>query len=223
VGLAGHSLGASAVSQVAQCDSRVKAVVAWDNLRGNENCEGITVPDEFLTSGAPRVPALGISNDYGFWSQPANEPPDPDSKLGGFNAIRDAGLDTQEVVIRGGTHLEYTYIPLVLPASRLGERFASHYTVAWFDRYLKGDASAFDRLTATVYGPGADASSIGAGDYSAEAALADPTDPLAGNVPYRIEGMPVQNTLSFYYRSAYSLTDPETGELVECEDMRSGC
>ena len=34
VGIAGHSLGAGAVSYVGQIDPRVKAIVAWDNLRG---------------------------------------------------------------------------------------------------------------------------------------------------------------------------------------------
>ena len=151
--------------------------------------------------------------------QPTSEAPDPLAKQGGYGTLAAAGIDTQEVVLRGATHLEYTYIPLVLPASRLGERFASHYTVAWFDRYLKGDAAAFDRLTATQFDGGADASSIGTGDYSADAALANPTDLTAGNVPYKIEGMPVANALSFYYGSAYSLTDPATGEKAACADM----
>lgn len=111
----------------------------------------------------------------------------------------------------------------MLPASRLGERFASHYTVAWFDRYLKGDAAAFDRLTATEFDGGADATSIGAGDYSAEAALADPSNPIAGNVPYTIAGMPVANALSFYYGSAYALTDPVTRQKRTCADMTAGC
>jgi dienelactone hydrolase len=223
VGLAGHSLGASAVSQVGQCDTRVKAIVAWDNLRTPADCEGITVPAEHLSSSVTRVPGLGISNDYGFWMQPTDTPPDPLEKQGGYSELAAAGIDTQEVVLRGATHLEYTYIPLVLPASRLGERFASHYTVAWFDRYLKGDTSAFDRLTATQFDGGADATSIGAGDFSAEAALADPTNPEAGNVPYKIEGMHIPDVLSFYYGSAYSLTDPATEQKATCADMRAGC
>ena len=219
IGLAGHSLGASAVSQVGQCDTRVKAIVAWDNLRAPENCDGVTIPAEHLSTSVAHTPAIGISNDYGFWMQPTNEPPDPLEKQSGYQALAAAGVDTAEVVLRGATHLEYTYIPVLLPASRLGERFASHYTVAWFDRYLKGDPRAFYRLTAAQYDGGADSTSIGAGDYSADAALANPTDPTAGNVPYKIEGMPVANTLSFYYDSAYSLTDPSTGATRTCSDL----
>ena len=241
IGIAGHSLGASAVSQVGHCDSRVKAIVAWDNLRANSDCEGVSIPEQHLTDGSPRVPSLGISNDYGFWTQPTNSPPDADAKLGGYEATAAAGVDSAEIVLRGATHLEYSYIPVVLPASRLGERIASYYTRAWFDRYLKGEAGAFERLTATEFDDSADATSIGAGDYSTELALADPTDPTAGNVPYEIEGIPVENALSFYYRSAYSLTEPQsnpgrgkglgldlaggppTGEPVTCEDIRAGC
>jgi dienelactone hydrolase len=223
VGLAGHSFGASAVSQVGQCDTRVKAIVGWDNLRAPADCEGVTIPAEHLSSSVAHTPALGISNDYGFWMEPTDTPPEYEAKQAGFKELAAAGVDTAEVVLRGATHLEYTYIPAVLPASRLGERFASHYTVAWFDRYLKGDAAAFDRLTATEFDGGTDATSIGTGDYSAEAALANPTDPTAGNVPYTIAGMAVSNALSFYYGSAYSLTDPVTGELRTCADMAAGC
>ena len=41
------------------------------------------------------------------------------------------------VVPRASTHLEYTDIPLVLPASRYGQDLSSHYVQAWLDRYLK--------------------------------------------------------------------------------------
>jgi dienelactone hydrolase len=221
IGLSGHSLGAGAVSEVGQCDTRVKAIVAWDNLHAPTACDGETIPPEHLANADSllHTPALGLSNDYGFWVEPTDAPPDPLAKQGGYAELAKAGIDTAEVVLRGATHLEYTYIPLVLPASRLGERFASNYTVAWFDRYLKGDPAAYKRLTATEYDGGADATSIGAGDFSQDAALADPTNPEAGNVPYTIAGMPVANTLSFYSKSAYSLTDPATGAKRTCADM----
>ena len=223
IGLAGHSLGARAVSEVGQCDKRVRAIVAWDNLSAPSGCDGAVIAPENQSGKTARVPALGISNDYGFWVQPTNEPPDPLEQQGGYLALAEKGIDTQEVVLRGATHLEYTYIPVVLPASRLGERFASHYTVAWFDRYLKGQTRAFGDLTATTFDGGADSVSIGAGDYSAEQALANPADPAAGNAPYGIAGMEVANALSFYYDSAYSLTDPKTGAKRTCADMAAGC
>ena len=40
-----------------QCDTRVKAIVAWDNLRAPADCEGITVPEEHLSSSVTRTPA----------------------------------------------------------------------------------------------------------------------------------------------------------------------
>jgi dienelactone hydrolase len=220
VGIAGHSLGAGAVSQVGQCDSRVKAIVAWDNLSAPTSCGGATYGDNLYTgSTLLHTPALGMSNDYAFNTQPRSAPPAADGKQGGYKQLVAAGVDSAEVVLRGATHLEYTYIDAVLPASRLGERMASYYTVAWFDRYLKGGSGGFNRLVATSFDGSADRSSIGAGDFSQAKALANPTDPTAGNVPYKIEGMTIANALSFYYGSAYSLTSPAGGKWA-CTDMR---
>src|SRR4051794_3094390 len=44
LGIAGHSLGAAAVSVVGQCDTRVKTIVAWDNLQAVKDCSGVTIP-----------------------------------------------------------------------------------------------------------------------------------------------------------------------------------
>ena len=41
------------------------------------------------------------------------------------------------VVPRASTHLEFTDIAYVLPASRYGQALTSVYTQAWLDRYLK--------------------------------------------------------------------------------------
>ena len=223
IGLAGHSLGASAVSHVGQCDTRVKAIVAWDNLRAIESCDGIEIPAEHRADTLIRTPALAITNDYAFNPQPMRSPPVADSKMAGFKQVAAAGLDAQIVTIRNGTHLEYSYIPAVLPASEIGERIASHYTAAWFDLHLRDSTKAFDRLTTTHYDGGADAHAQGAGVFDATKAAADPSDLYAGNVPYLIEGLAVEDTVSFYYLSAYSLRDPETGATRTCEDMRAGC
>jgi dienelactone hydrolase len=135
IGIAGHSLGASAVSQVGIDDPRVDAIVAWDNLR---------VPEE---GSAPRVPALGISNDYGLTPTPFTEDPDPQGKNAAFAAYRAAGVDTMQVNIRGGTHYESSYIPNpAFGATLRGIDFVGWYTTAWFDKYVKGDATAGARL-----------------------------------------------------------------------------
>ena len=191
VGLAGHSAGASAVSVVQQWDRRVDAIVAWDGL----------------SSVRPRVPALGMTAES-FVPLPFVEPPRPDANLGAFERWRWARVDAMEVALGGSSHFEFSYMPNI-PASRLGERVAMHYTLAWFDRYVRGDRSATKRLTATVFDGSADRSSIGTGAWS----------PLTGNVPYRIKGIPVWERLSRHYRSAYWL---ERGGL-RCHDVREGC
>ena len=53
------------------------------------------------------------------------------------------------IVPRASTHLEYTDIPYVLPASRYGQDVASHYTQAWLDKYVKHDPRPAHALLAT--------------------------------------------------------------------------
>jgi dienelactone hydrolase len=221
VGIAGHSLGAAAVSEIGQCDNRVKAIVAWDDLQPISGCDDVTIPEQDRSAALLHVPALGLTNDYLFNTQPTTSPPDPHAKMGGFAQLRDAGVDSEMIAFRGATHLTYSYIPQVFQASELDERMASYYTVAWFDRYLKGDATGFDRLTAGTFDDSADTDSIGAGVY--DPAKADPSDPYAGNVPYTIAGIEVPDAVSFYYQSAWALHDPATGAPATCVDVRAGC
>ena len=224
IGIAGHSLGAGAVSEVGQCDNRVRTIVAWDDLDAIKGCTGggETIPAQHRWGDGKviHVPALALTNDYLFNPQPISSPPDPQSKASGYDQVVAAGYDSMQVTFRGATHLTYTYVPYVLPASELAERFASYYTVAWFDRYLKGDPRGFDRLTARKFDGSVDANSIGAGTYDPSVALADPTNPYAGNVPYTIAGLPVRNAVSFYYMSQYTLSNPRSGGKATCLDMR---
>lgn len=227
IGIAGHSLGAAAVSEIGQCDKRVRTIVAWDDLDAITGCSGggesIPAADQWGDGKVIHVPALALTNDYLFNPQPMSSPPDPQSKAAGYDQVVKAGYDSMQVTFRGATHLTYTYVPYVLPASELAERFASYYTVAWFDEYLKGDPSGFERLTAKKFDASADNDSIGAGIYDPRLALQDPTDPYAGNVPYKIKGLPVRNVVSFYYMSQYSLHGP-SGQSATCADMRrSSC
>ena len=233
--IAGHSLGAAAVSWVGQCDSRVKAIVAWDDLSPvtmADCAKNVSVPKAFRATKL-HTPALATTNDYEFNVQPATAVPDPhgDANAGGLNgdagylSLAKAGIDSELVSFRNGTHLTYSYIPLVLPSNQLSERFAFSWTLAWFDRYVRGGANpytpmaAFDRLTNLGrYDGSADANrlgtvSIGAGTW----------DPVKGNVPYLIRGIPVTGSLSFYYYSGYRLTDPRTGVVRTCTDLLAHC
>ena len=117
LGLAGHSLGARAVTAVGNRDPRIDAVVAWDNAN---------LPED----QAPRVPTMGQSAEAGFWPESfATAPPDPDRDNGTFRRFRDAGVDAMQVTLRGSTHLEWTYIPTVLAAS--SEASASPCSTPW--------------------------------------------------------------------------------------------
>jgi hypothetical protein len=137
------------VSRVQAEDRRVAAVVALDKLNG---------------SFKPVVPALAVQSEYGFnvqpyWMQhgssvrprpgPPNQAPDPRREhKAGFDAWRAAGVDTMAVVPRASTHLEYTDIAFVLPASRYGQALTSVYVQRWLGRYLKHRRS---RLLATRF------------------------------------------------------------------------
>jgi dienelactone hydrolase len=245
LGIAGHSLGASAVSWVGQCDTRVKTIVAWDDLipvSVAQCAKNVTVPKRYRATRL-HAPALTTTNDYEFNVQSATTVPNPHGATNaggldgdaGYQSLAKAGLDTEIIAIRNGTHLTYSYIPYVLPSNELGERFAFYYTLAWFDQYLRGGRDpytpvpAYRRLTSLAgYDASADVNSkgvvsIGAGTYDASRAAADPTDPMAGNVPYRIKGIAILDSLSFYYYSQFHLTNPTTHHLVTCLDRVARC
>ncbi len=157
LGLAGHSLGAVGVSVVQSygapgaepwpglldADNPVDVIVAWDDL---------TTPRNAGTGGpavVPRVPAMGQTSEYRFLGPAFLTPPDPEGHKNAFAGWRDAGLPTFQLTIQGSSHFEWSPIP-TFPASSWcadtasrrctggwGLPLAEHYTVAWFDRWLK--------------------------------------------------------------------------------------
>jgi dienelactone hydrolase len=121
--------------------------------------------------GKGAAPALGMSADYFLPPTPnTSEPPSPqhcDQVLAeyeqhGTPPSRDdgtgckslaskgyshRGIDTGEIVIRGGSHLDFSFIPNhAFGASLRGADETAWYTTAWFDKYVKGDRSADERL-----------------------------------------------------------------------------
>ena len=138
-------------------------------------------------------------------------------RTAGYQQVAAAGLDAQIIVLRGATHLTYTYIPLVFQANELGERMASYYTKAWFDLHLRGDRRGLDRLTATAFDDSVDGTSIGAGVFDPALPPTRPT-PTRATCPTRSTGIAVADAVSFYYRSAWSLKGAGT-----CADVRAGC
>jgi dienelactone hydrolase len=195
IAIIGHSMGAAAVSKVQGTDKRVAAVVALDKLAGPSSDGPLDG-----SGNRPVVPALAVQSEYGFTVSPwllsggssLNPEPSPDGpdpmreRASGYDAWRAAGVDSMLVVPRASTHLEYTDIPLVLPASRYGQDLTSVYVQRWLDRYLKHrdntDAllgSSFRYLEPT-----------GDGRWS----------------PVRLHR---DDLLSFYYCSAYGIHTPD--------------
>jgi hypothetical protein len=117
-----------------------------------------------------------MSADYGIVPTPNTADPDPLGKSAASLAYSRAGVDTGELIIRGGTHLDFSFIPNPgFGATLRGADMIAWYTTAWFDKYVKGDPTADARLLTTRWR-----------DDAAEAAV----DPDGDG-----------NLFSFYYRS----------------------
>lgn len=203
VGLAGHSLGAGAVSIVAQCSDRstrwqevpacvgrsfpIRAVVGWDRLQAGDDV-------------VPVVPGMDQEADGYFVNpEPAPEAPDPAAHLGAHDAYAAAGVDTYALTVRGGTHCEWSWIPAVCAATGYGLATVGYYSVAWFDRYLHPSA-ARQRAAgrALVEGPVPDGASGGVDE-----------------LPWRAD------FLSARYRSAYACRCLLGGRASVVDDIRA--
>jgi dienelactone hydrolase len=208
IGLAGHSAGGVAVSRLGQEDPRVDAIASWDRAQSSP------LPDDL----ALRTPAIFFTADYNCQQvpvclpRPYDAPPDPlgpGTKDDDFRRLRAAGVDAMKVALRAAVHLDWTEWP-ELNGSRYGATTTLYYTLAWFDRYVKGDRRATERLTAVRFDDSADVHSISSGRFDAA---------TAANVPPTIAGQPAVDRRSFHFRSGYWL---ERGR-VSCEDIRAGC
>src|SRR4051812_27239469 len=140
LGIAGHSLGAAAVSWVGQCDSRVTTLVAWDDLTTvdpKQCAANVKVPAPYQAKTL-HTPALATANDYEFNVQPATKVPNPHGDTNGGGIAGDAGF--LQLVKAGGdaergsfphrTHPTHTDIPPGLPADQLRGRVALFQTPA---------------------------------------------------------------------------------------------
>jgi dienelactone hydrolase len=223
IGVAGHSYGAEAASWIGQQDPRVKAVVALDNLcvptwpiptevdafvtdfttYGNllaaPSIYGLPPECFGATAGpAPAMtkPSLGISADY-LVPTPYLTAPNPQFKEAASLDFSKAGADSGEVVIRGGTHLDFADVPVPgLPASLRGADLVAWYTTAWFQKYLLHDPAADARLTTSRW---------------RDDAATGQVDP--GHDP---------NVFSYDYLSRMDIT-LANGTRFDCENLRAGC
>lgn len=154
LGLAGHSLGATGVSRVQAMDpwegqidltNPVDVIVAWDSLSSADPI-------------VPRVPAMGQSSEYGLVNFPFASSPSPDGHKNAFTAWVEAGQPVAQFTIQGSTHYEWSQIPATPVVNfsstdwtNWGNPMAAHYTVAWFDRWLKhADESGYDTADARL-------------------------------------------------------------------------
>lgn len=206
VGIAGHSYGAAGVSYIGQADPRVKAIVAWDNLGPSSDPSaggGITGESPCPADPGARVsvpttkPALGMSADYFIPPIPNFSAPVPLAKSTESLAYSTGGVDSGEIVIRGGSHFDFDWIPNpAFGATLRGADEIAWYTTAWFDRYVKGDPAADARLLTDRW------------RSDAREAAVDPSH----------DG----NMFSFYYPSRLDI-HLAGGPHFDCENLRDGC
>jgi hypothetical protein len=138
-----------------------------------------------------------MSADYFLPPTPNVTVPDPEAKSTESRAYSAAGVDTGELIIRGGSHLDFSFISNpAFGATLRGADMIAWYTTAWFDRYVKGDPSADSRLLTNRW------------RHDGAEASVDPGH----------DG----NMFSFYYGSRLDITLAD-GTRVDCETMRAGC
>ncbi len=225
VGVTGHSYGSQAASWLVQKKKRLQTAVALDSLcvpvspspdevdsllgyPGNKVAGTVPMlaPYAFAAGcfGAPDGPApkitkpvLGLTADYLIPYAPYLTKPNPKAKNIASERYSKRGVDTGQIVVRGGTHFEFGDEPTgVLPASLRGIDLATWYTLAWFDKYLKGDPTADRRLLTSRWR----------------------NDEIGGKADPGGDA----NLFSTYYRSRLDITRTN-GKGFDCEDLRQGC
>lgn len=198
--LMGHSLGAHAAALTANGDPRRRfaAAVAMDSFAR-------------LGHGVqPRVPTMYLQSEQELLSGPRLAPPPPEA----LHATRRdyPGYLRRQVpvffgVLASSTHHEFAYLgpEARLPASAAGQRVATHFALAWLDRWLKDERAADRRLLARTFDGSVDRSAIGLGRWNPQ---------TRANEPRRIGGLPVRDSLSRYYVSRAHFG------RYSCEDLR---
>lgn len=160
----------------------VKAAVAWDSMirsdgSGLAPATNYPLPEVILnlvtqigTQGnipkfGPRAPTLGFAADYGLVPTPHLVAPDPENHKPAFREWQEAGVPVYVLGFQGTTHFDYSLLPTFPTTSWCpdtssgacrggwGSPAIVHYTLAWFDRWLKrpgesGHADADTRLLA---------------------------------------------------------------------------
>lgn len=153
LGIAGHSLGATGVSTVQAYGA--EGAEPWPGLLDAENPVKVVVAWDSLNSGfTPRVPAMGQTSEYGIGGAAKQTPPDPENHKAAYNKWTEAKVPVYQFTIQGSTHFEWSLIPTFPSTSWCpdtadgacrggwGKPMAEHYSLAWFDRWLKQPGEA---------------------------------------------------------------------------------
>jgi dienelactone hydrolase len=129
IGIVGHSLGGIVVTSAPLLDERAKAVVAIS--------EG-----DLTTIDRLKIPIQIISGDIDLWggwlvaAQPSYELANPPKQL---------------IMIKAATDLGFTtFLNPLYPKPSWQHKVTLDYATAWFDYFLKGDASARKTLVTPV-------------------------------------------------------------------------
>jgi dienelactone hydrolase len=163
IGLAGHSLAGLSVSVMQARDPRVKAIVAWDSLHGDQygidQCGemgyavGGHVPVDGDAPLAVHAPALSLTSELECQTYFYDN--GPDNRTRPLRHWKAAGVPSTVIVLRGVQHTDYGQLDWTQPGTDADAKLQriEWYTRAWFDLFLKHDQAGLERLTApTVLG-----------------------------------------------------------------------
>ena len=236
VAFTGHSQGGAATLSY-QGDPRVHAMIAWDagdaisanncttGLLGEENpCSPIMYQ---RTDGGFATPN-GTRYDY---------PTNRNRGLATYTSHKQRGMDVFHLTARATVHTDWNGYGVGLAGNRYAELTINYHNLGWLDRHLRGklvfDAlgnvvtyagrtaaeerafrqaianDAFDRLTDRFFDDSADKHNISMGQWDPDLALANPTDPFAGNVPFQVEGLSVLDRYSPYFYGYCAVSVPD--------------
>ena len=110
-------------------------------------------------------------------------------------AYSKAGVDSGEIIIRGGSHLDFSFIPTRRSARRCAAPSATGTRTAWFDKYLKHHQAADNVCCPHRWRE----------------------DPTEAAVDPNHDG----NAFSFYYLSRLDIH--RRTAVWDCENLRAGC
>jgi chlorophyllase-like protein len=237
VAFTGHSQG-GAVSLGYQGDPRVHAIIAWDagDTIAANNCALNPLTNQRTpcapvmyqrTDGGFATPN-GTRYDY---------PTTRNRGLATYLTHKQRGMDMLHSTIRATVHTDWNGYGVGLAGNRYAEMIINYLNLPWLDRHLRGklafDAQglvktqagrtaaqerafrqaiandAFERLTARYFDDSVDKHNISMGMWDPDLALANPTDPYAGNVPYQVEGLSVLDRYSPYFLGYCAVSVPD--------------